>query len=101
LTIIKDYLYRQWTKILSEDVLFQDFVIAKEVKLGKYKYVLIFKLNRNILPPGAMISAKKMQDDNRQEPQYGERVPYLVVHRGLHDRLIDCVVSLDEFFSNK
>jgi DNA polymerase zeta len=48
-----------------------------------------------------MISAKKMQADNRQEPQYGERVPYLVVHRGLKDRLIDSVVSLEEFFSDK
>ena len=48
-----------------------------------------------------MISVKKMQDDARQEPQYGERVPYLVVHRGMKDRLIDCVVSLDEFFSDK
>jgi DNA polymerase zeta len=37
LSVIKEYLIRQWTKILSEDVLFQDFIIAKEVKLGKYK----------------------------------------------------------------
>lgn len=48
-----------------------------------------------------MISVKKMQNDIRQEPQYGERVPYLVVHRGLKDRLIDCVVSLEEFFADK
>lgn len=37
LSKMKDYLNKQWAKILHGHVNFKDFCIAKEVKLGKYK----------------------------------------------------------------
>jgi hypothetical protein len=34
---LKDYLQRQWIKILTEQVSYHDFIIATEVKLGHYR----------------------------------------------------------------
>jgi DNA polymerase zeta len=63
----------------------QDFCFAKEVRLGTYS-------EGGSLPPGAQISTKKMLEDPRLEPQYGERVPYVVVTGAPGSRLIDrCV----------
>ncbi len=53
------------------------------------------------LPPGALISIKKMNEDQRAEPQFGERIPYLVVYRGLDKKLMDCVVSPDEYINDR
>ncbi len=53
------------------------------------------------LPPGALVSLQKMMQDERSEPQYGERVPYLVVYKGLDSKLMDSVVSPDVFLSDK
>jgi DNA polymerase zeta len=64
----------------------QDFCFAREVKLGSYS-------ERGLLPPGAMISAKRMLVDPRLEPQYGERVPYVVVTGAPGARLIDRCVA--------
>jgi DNA polymerase zeta len=50
----------------------QDFCFAKEVKLGTYS-------DKGTAPPGALIATKRMMKDPRTEPQYGERVPYVVV----------------------
>ena len=38
-----------------------------------------------------------MQKDERAFPEYGERVPVVVVYRGPDARLIDQVVSPEEF----
>jgi DNA polymerase elongation subunit (family B) len=91
LSELKTYLYRQWQKIMTERVNIQDFIIAKEVKLGTY-------IN---LPPGALLAKKKMESDPRAEPPYGERVPYLVAYNGMEHRLMDCIVSPDEFLKDK
>ena len=50
----------------------QDFSFAKEVKLGTYS-------DKGTAPPGALIATKRMMKDPRTEPQYGERVPYVVI----------------------
>ncbi|KAJ3362364.1 DNA polymerase zeta [Allomyces javanicus] len=84
LTQVKMYLTRQWTKILENRVSIRDFVIAKEVRLGTYS-------DRVLPPPGAYLAMRKMQRDPRAEPQYAERVPYLVVAGAPGDRLIDQV----------
>ena len=42
-----------------------------------------------------------MNEDQRAEPQYGERIPYLVVYRGLDKKLMDCVVSPDEYLKDR
>jgi len=40
-------------------------------------------------PPGVVVAAKRMVEDPTNEPQYGERVPY-VIARGLRgSRLVD------------
>lgn len=81
---LKEFLYRQWTRILSNRVLLQDFVIAKEVRMGTYS-------NRGG-PNGAQVAQAQMNVDARAEPQYGERVPYVVIYRGPNARLKDKVV---------
>jgi DNA polymerase zeta len=56
---------------------------------------------KGLPPPGAIISARKMVDDPRAEPQYGERVPYVVTAGPPGSRLIDRVVSPEEMLKNK
>lgn len=79
---LKSYLYDQWSKILSDRVSPQDFIVSREVKLGTYTE----------LPHGAQVAQAKMLQDPRAAPQYGERVPYLVVYRGPNAILKDRVV---------
>ncbi|KAI8393678.1 uncharacterized protein BYT42DRAFT_551883 [Radiomyces spectabilis] len=79
---LKQYLYREWTKILSNRVSLQDFIIAKEVRLGTYRSI----------PHGAKVAQDNMAMDPRAEPQYGERVPYVVVYRGANATLKEKVV---------
>lgn len=51
-------------------------------------------------PPGAIISARKMMDDPRAEPQYGERVPYVVKAGAPGARIVDRVVSPEEMLKD-
>ncbi|KAI8976865.1 hypothetical protein BDB01DRAFT_801654 [Pilobolus umbonatus] len=81
---LKEYLYTQWSDILSNRVPLQEFIIAKEVRMGSYA-------GRG--PNGAIVAQAQMNMDGRAEPQYGERVPYVVVYRGPTDKLKDKVVS--------
>jgi DNA polymerase zeta len=80
---LKEYLYRQWNKMLANKVPVQDYIISKEVKLGTYS-------DRGG-PHGAMVAQDNTNADHRAEPQYGERVPYVVVHRGPKAKLKDKV----------
>ncbi|OJJ78238.1 hypothetical protein ASPBRDRAFT_115220 [Aspergillus brasiliensis CBS 101740] len=85
LSQVKRYFQSQCTKIMQGRVSVQDFCFAREVRLGTYS-------DRGLPPPGALISTKKMIADPRSEPQYGERVPYVVVTGAPGSRLIDrCV----------
>ena len=72
LSQVKAYFQGQCTKILTGRFSVQDFCFAKEVKLGTYA-------DKGPPPPGALIATRRMLKDPRQEPQYGERVPYVVV----------------------
>ncbi|RUS18701.1 hypothetical protein BC937DRAFT_88438 [Endogone sp. FLAS-F59071] len=94
LSELKSFLQRQWSKILADRVSPQDFIFAKEVKLGSYS-------ERGLPPPGALVSTRKMVIDPRSEPQYGERVPYVVVHGGPGARLADQVVPPEELLENR
>jgi len=93
LSQVKAYFQRQCTKIMRGAVSIQDFCFAREVKLGTYS-------ERGPPPPGALISTKKMLADARAEPQYGERVPYVVVSGAPGARLIDRCVAPEELLSN-
>ncbi|RCH87381.1 DNA polymerase zeta, partial [Rhizopus stolonifer] len=89
---LKEFLYRQWTKILSNRVPLQDFIIAKEVRMGTY--------SSRGGPNGAVIAQEQMNVDTRAEPQYGERVPYVVVYRGPNARLKDKVLPPEQVLAD-
>lgn len=90
---IKDYVTNQFTKIMNNDVNLRDFMFAKEVRLGTYK-------NKAYIPPGAKVSMRKVASDKWSEPQYRERVFY-VVKRGFHnEKLGDRCVSPLEFIND-
>lgn len=84
---VKVYLQRQWRRILSGRVSLQDFVFAKEVRLGTYSS------RASSLPPAAIVAIKAMRADPRAEPCYAERVPYVVIHGEPGARLVDLVVD--------
>lgn len=86
LSRVKTYFQAQCTKILRGRISIQDFCFAREVKLGTYS-------DKGPPPPGVLISARRMLEDPRLEPQYGERVPYVVVTDGPGARLIDRCVA--------
>ncbi|KAI1818547.1 DNA polymerase family B [Poronia punctata] len=93
LSQVKAYFQRQCAKIMRGAVSIQDFCFAREVKLGTYS-------ERGPPPPGALISTKRMLGDARAEPQYGERVPYVVISGAPGARLIDRCVAPEELLSN-
>ncbi|MCJ1288122.1 DNA polymerase zeta [Xylographa opegraphella] len=86
LSQVKDYFQAQCAKIMKGKVSIQDFCFAKEVKLGTYS-------DKVPPPPGALISTRRMLEDPRAEPQYGERIPYVVVTGVPGARLIDRCVA--------
>jgi len=86
LSQVKSFFQNQCAKIMRGEISIQDFCFAKEVRLGKYS-------EKGPPPPGALISARKMLEDPRLEPQYGERVPYVVITGGPQARLIDRCVA--------
>ncbi|KAF2229850.1 putative DNA polymerase zeta catalytic subunit [Viridothelium virens] len=86
LSQVKAYFQDQCTKIMRGKVSVQDFCFAKEVKLGTYS-------ERGPPPPGALIATKKMLADHRAEPQYGERILYVVAAGAPGARLIDRCVA--------
>ncbi|KAF9150775.1 DNA polymerase zeta [Linnemannia schmuckeri] len=94
LSLVKAYLVRQLGKILEGRVPVPDLMFGKEVKLGKYS-------EKGVPPPGAVVSARRMELDPRSEPQYGERVPYVVVYGDPSARLTDQVVEPKELLRNK
>ncbi|KAL9045742.1 MAG: hypothetical protein Q9214_001265, partial [Letrouitia sp. 1 TL-2023] len=93
LSQVKRYFQSQCTKIMKGKVSIQDFCFSKEVRLGTYN-------EKGVPPPGALISAKKMLEDARAEPQYGERVPYVVISGPPGSRLIDRCVAPDVLLYN-
>jgi DNA polymerase zeta len=93
LSQVKRYFQEQCTKIMEGRVSIQDFLFAKEVKLGTYS-------DKGPPPPGALIATKRMLADPRAEPQYGERIPYVVITGAPGARLIDRCVSPETLLQN-
>lgn len=94
LSQVKSYFQEQCTNIMQGRISIQDFLFAKEVKLGTYS-------DRGPPPPGALIATKRMLADPRTEPQYGERVPYVVITGAPGARLIDRCVSPETLLQNE
>ncbi|KAH9622617.1 hypothetical protein KSS87_013140 [Heliosperma pusillum] len=94
ISLVRGFLQRQWSRILTGRVSVQDFVFAKEVRLGTYS-----SRSSSCLPPAAIVAAKAMKVDPRAEPRYAERVPYVVVHGEPGARLVDLVVDPQELLA--
>ncbi|TKY87343.1 hypothetical protein EX895_004020 [Sporisorium graminicola] len=93
LSIVKSYLQRQWRKILEGRVSPRDFIFAKEVRLGSYS-------DKVAPPPGAAVSSRRMLADPRSEPQYAERVPYIISQGEPRAKLNQQAVSPEAFLRN-
>lgn len=93
LSQVKAYFQSQCDKIMRGRVSVQDFCFAKEVRLGTYS-------GKAPPPPGALISTRRMLEDARAEPQYGERVPYVVITGAPGARLIDRCVAPEDLLDN-
>ena len=94
LSQIKKYLQSEFSKIQRGKVSVQDFCFAKEVKLGAYK-------SDKTAPAGAVVAKRKINEDHRAEPQYKERVPYLVVKGKQGQLLRERCLSPEEFLGKE
>ncbi|OUM53689.1 hypothetical protein BVG19_g2995 [[Candida] boidinii] len=94
LSQVRDYVEDQFIKIMKGKVSIQDFCFGKEVRLGTYK-------SAQTAPPGAQISMAKMKLDRRSEPQYRERVAYLVVKGYKGQILRDRCMSPNDFLTRQ
>ncbi|GAA6052660.1 hypothetical protein JCM3770_003916 [Rhodotorula araucariae] len=93
LSLVKEYCQRQWKKIQAGDVSPQDFTIAKKVKLGSYA-------EGRLPPPGAAVAARAMLDDPRAEPEYGERVPYVMFQAEPGQKQVHRAIAPNEFLAD-
>ncbi|BEJ14698.1 hypothetical protein CspHIS471_0404650 [Cutaneotrichosporon sp. HIS471] len=93
LSEIKAHCRSEWGKILSGRVSIQDFIIAKEVRLGTYS-------TKVPPPPGAAVAFRRILKDPRDEPQYAERVPYVISNAECR-RLIDRARTPEEMLASR
>ncbi|KAJ3750399.1 hypothetical protein DFH05DRAFT_73135 [Lentinula detonsa] len=93
LSKVKEYCYDSWTKMLENRAPVQDFIFAKEVKMGTYS-------DKGPPPPGVAVAAKRTLLDPGDEPQYGERVPYVIVRGEPGSKLVDRAMDPSEFLRN-
>lgn len=110
LSEVKEYCYKSWTKILENRASVQDFIFAKEIRMGTYRRAhslpemsfLIFQVSEKAPPPpGVTIAARRMVEDPNNEPQYGERVPYVIARGPPNTRLVDRAVDPLEFLQDR
>ncbi|RCK64703.1 DNA polymerase zeta catalytic subunit [Candida viswanathii] len=90
LSKVKKYTVDQFYKIIFNKVSVKDFCFAKEVRYGTYR-------SEKHLPPGALIASKMVEEDPRKEPQYRERVPYVVYKDSSKPRIKDRCITPEEF----
>ncbi|CAL1214911.1 unnamed protein product [Candida parapsilosis] len=90
LSKVKQYTLKQFLKIFNNKIAINDFCFAKEVKYGNYK-------DERYLPPGALLASKAVEDDPRKEPQYKERIPYVVTRDSTKIRIKGRVMFPEDF----
>lgn len=86
LSEVKEYCCRSWSKILENKISIQDFIFAREVKMGTYS-------DKAPPQPGVAVGAQRMVEDSNDEPQYGDRIPYVIIRGEPNARLVDRAVS--------
>jgi DNA polymerase zeta len=94
LSQVKTFFQKQCEKIMKGSVSIQDFCFAREVKLGTYS-------GKGPPPPGALISTRRMLVDARAEPQYGERIRYVVATGAPGARLVDRCMPPEELLDDE
>lgn len=52
-------------------------------------------------PPGVAVAARRILEDGNDEPQYGDRVPYVIVRGDPHTRLVERAITPEEFLANR
>lgn len=91
---VKEYVCKQFTKILSGRCSVQDLTFAKEFRgINGYK--------DRACVPSLMMTRKWMLSDPRNEPRRGERVPFLIVNGAPGLQLIRLVKSPLEFLQDE
>ena len=85
--IFNDYLY----KIRNDSTPLSDYIFSKEIRQGTYK----------VKPPVAYVVEKQEKIGHMMKPLYGERIQYLVVSSLPKAKLIERVVSIQEFKKRK
>ena len=94
LSLLKNYLYKSFDKIINGDIIFKDFIFSREVKFGKYR-------GEN-LPPSALVADKLHKKDKNFFALYHQRVPYIIYNNQNGEKnLKNSVISVEEFFSDK
>ncbi|KAJ7038190.1 hypothetical protein C8F04DRAFT_371528 [Mycena alexandri] len=94
LSEVKNYCYSSWQKLLEGKASVEDFIFAKEVRLGTYS-------DKGPPPPGAMLAARQAVTAENTEPQYGERVPYVICRGPPNARLVDRVEAPLDVLRNR
>jgi DNA polymerase zeta len=96
-------------KILENKVSIQDFIFAREVRMGTYRcgssgdcarivYEKISPSDKVPPPPGVIVAARRQLEDPNNEAQYGDRIPYVIARGAPHERLVDRAVAPEELF---
>ena len=52
-------------------------------------------------PPGAAVAAQRVLEDANNEPQYGERIPYVISRGEPGMKLVDRAVGPEEVLHNR
>lgn len=105
LSAVKSYCTKSWLKLIENRLTIEDFIFAKEVRMGTYRLehqwtglqllILIYS-DKGPPPPGVTVAARRMMEDPNDEPQYGERVPYVIVKGRPGAKLVDRAVSPED-----
>ena len=108
---MKEYCCQTWARILENKVSIQDFIFAKEVRLGTYRYAASSftcfdpvcdssASDKVPPPPGVTVAARRMLEDPNDEPQYGDRIPYVIVRGDPDSRLVDRAAAPEDLLNN-
>ncbi|XP_034140698.1 DNA polymerase zeta catalytic subunit isoform X2 [Drosophila guanche] len=91
---VKQYVCRQFTKLLSGRANLQDLIFAKEFRgLNGYKPTACV--------PALQLTRKWMQKDPRRIPRRGERVPFIIINGPPGVQLIRLVRSPHDILANE